>query len=508
MGMLSGKCGGTMGTRAVVIGAGFGGLAAAIRLRAMGYETEVLEAGHQAGGRARVFHRDGFTFDAGPTVLTAPHLVDELFRLLGRRREDYAQLTPISPLYRVSFPDGTHFDYEGTDEALERQVRDLSPTDVHGYRQLSDHARRIFEVGYLQFADRPFHRLEDMLKIVPDLVSVRGYRSVHALVASYIKDERLRQVFTFEPLLIGGNPLRAPAIYLLIHWLERQWGVHYVLGGTGRLVEGLVRLLHEFDVPVRLGAAVERIATDGGRVTGVHLESGEFVPADLVVCNADPTRVYARMLDRKHLRTARFTRLLRQRHSASLFVGYFGTRRQFPHCKHHTIFLDSEYRNLLRDIFDRRVLSGRYALYLHAPSRTDPTVAPEGCDAFYVLAPVPNQLSEIDWSTAAEETFDRILDVLEARCLPGLRDSLVTQFAVDPRYFEGELRSHVGAAFGLEPTLTQSAYFRYHNAAPGIAGLFFVGASTHPGAGIPGVLCSAKVLERVVPRPPHRSSSN
>jgi phytoene desaturase len=488
-----------MTQRAIVIGAGFGGLAAAVRLRKKGYQVEVLEAGPQPGGRARVFQRDGFTFDAGPTVVTAPYLFDELFELLGRKREDYVRFVPVNPFYRVAFPDGAHFDYVGDEATLLEQIHTLSPQDVDGYRKLAAHAQRIFDTGYSQLADKPFGRLSDMLRITPDLLRLSGHRSVYDVVARYIQDERLRQVFTFEPLLIGGNPMRAPAIYLLIHWLERKWGVHYALGGTGAIVQALVRLLREFDVPVRLGAAVSRIDTYGAEVRGVHLESGEYLPADLVVSNADPTLVYSQMLDPRHVGADRAGTARRKRHSISLFVGYFGTRRQYPNTKHHTILLGREYAGLLHDIFDKRTLPRDFSLYLHAPTRSDPRMAPPGCDAFYVLAPVPNQESGLDWQRIGEQYFDRILEVLEARELPGLRESITTRFSVDPRYFETELRSHAGAAFGLEPILTQSAYFRYHNAAPEVKGLYFVGASTHPGAGMPGVLCSAKVLEHVVP---------
>ncbi len=490
-----------MSGRALVIGAGLGGLAAAVRLRSLGYRVEVLEAGEQAGGRARVFERDGFRFDAGPTVVTAPYLFDELFECLGRQRQDYVQFVPVDPFYRVTFSDGSRFDYVRDEKELLAQIESLSPGDVDGYRRLAAHAERIFETGYVRLADKPFGRLGDMLRITPDLVRLSAYRSVYSLVSRYVKDERLRQVFSFEPLLIGGNPLRVPGIYLLIHWLERKWGVHYALGGTGALVQSLVRLLAEFDVPVRLGASVQRIAVEGGAVSGVHLSTGEFLPAKIVVSNADPTIVHTRLIEPKWLRRNTPQRALAKRHSMSLFVGYFGTNRRYPETKHHTIVLGPRYGELLRDIFDRRVLAEDFSLYLHAPGRSDPNMAPDGCDAFYVLSPVPNQQSGIDWESVAEPYFDRILEVLEQRELPGLRQSIVTRFSVDPRYFETELQSHVGAAFGLEPRLSQSAYFRYHNASPDVRGLYFVGASTHPGAGMPGVLCSAKVLERVVPSP-------
>lgn len=495
-------------SRAIVIGAGFGGLAAALRLRRRGYEVTVVEAGAQPGGRARVFHQDGFTFDAGPTVITAPYLFDELFELFGRRRQDAVEFLPVDPLYRVTFPDGEHFDYAQGDEPLHEEIRRLSPGDVDGYRRLARHAERIFAVGYEKLADQPFGRVTDMLRIVPDLARLSAHRSVYSLVSSYVKDERLRQVLSFEPLLIGGNPLRVPGIYLLVHWLERKWGVHFAKGGTFALVEAIVRLAVEVGVEVHLRAPVERILVEGGKARGVQLESGQTLRADLVVCNCDPTLVYSKMIDPRQLGAFRARSALGKRQSMSLFVGYFGTNRRFPNLQHHTVVLGPRYQELLSDIFERKVLAEDFSLYLHAPTRTDPTMAPPGQDAFYVLSPVPNLDGRVDWETKAKPYFDAILETLEAREMPGLRESISTRFSVDPRYFRDELRSHQGAAFGIEPTLRQSAYFRYHNRSSDVGDLYFVGAGTHPGAGLPGVLCSAKVLERVVPDAPHHAGQS
>lgn len=496
-----------MRTRAIVVGAGFGGLAAAIRLAARGYAVTLVEAGDQPGGRARVFERDGFTFDAGPTVITAPYLFDELFELVGRRREDYVDFLPVDPFYRVTFEGGDHFDYVGEEERLLAEIERINKSDVDGYLRMAEHARKIFDVGYTQLADRPFGRVSDMLRIVPDLARLSGHRSVFSLVSRYVQDPRLRQVFSFEPLLIGGNPLQVPGIYLLIHWLERKWGVHYARGGTGALVRALVRLAGELGVELRLQSPVERILVEHGSARGVELASGEQLRAELVVANADPTRVYGQLLEPRHLRKNTPSSVRRKQQSMSLFVGYFGTKVRYPDVKHHTVVLGPRYEELLRDIFDRKTLADDFSLYLHAPGRSDPNMAPPGRDAFYVLSPVPNQTSGIDWATESDAYFDKILEVLEARELPGLRDQIVTRFSVDPRYFEGELRSHQGAAFGLEPRLTQSAYFRYHNASPDVRDLYFVGASTHPGAGLPGVLCSAKVLDRLLPAAKRRATS-
>jgi len=486
--------------KAVVIGSGFGGLAAAIRLRARGYDVLVLEALDRPGGRARVLERDGFRFDAGPTVITAPYLLHELFDLVGRDSSDYFELVPVDPFYRILFADGTSFDYVGDEDRLLAQIEALSPPDVDNYRRLAAQAERIFDVGYSRLADQPFHSWKTMARVIPAMVRLKSYRSVHGLVASHIRDERLRQALTFESLLVGGNPFQAPSIYLLIHWLERKWGVHFALGGTGSIVAGLVRLLDELGVAVRTSSPVARIVVRNGRVTGVETEAGTVVAADVVVSNADPSWVYRHMLNGAAGRRGA-GKSRRTRQSMSLFVGYFGTDQVYPELAHHTVVLGPRYQPLLDDIFRRRVLADDFSVYLHAPARTDPAMAPPGRDAFYVLSPVPNTRSGIDWGAETEPYFDRILASLDDRLMPGLRDAVVTRLAMTPADFEGALRSVDGAAFGPEPILTQSAWFRYHNRAPGIDGLFFVGAGTHPGAGVPGVLSSARILDRVVPDP-------
>lgn len=488
------------GRRAVVIGSGFGGLAAAIRLRARGYDVMVLEALDQAGGRARVFERGGFRFDAGPTVITAPYLLDELFALSGRDSRDYYELLEVDPFYRIEYADGSRFEYVGEETRLLREIERLSPADVDGYRRLAEQARRIFEVGYEQLSDRPFDRAVEMARVIPSMIRLGSYRSVYDMVSRHVRDERLRQAFTFEPLLVGGNPFSVTSIYLLIHWLERKWGVHYARGGTGSIVRGLVRLLDEMGIELRLCSPVARIESRGGRVSGVVTEGGEAIRADIVVSNADPSFVYGRMMPEPVARRTR-RRARRTRSSMGLFVGYFGVRGTYPELAHHTIVLGPRYEGLLRDIFRHRVLARDFSLYLHAPARTDPGMAPPGHDAFYVLSPVPNNRSGIDWSREAEPYFDRILAELERRVMPGLRDRLVVRDVLTPADFERDLRSVDGAGFGPEPLLRQSAWFRYHNRSPYLDGLFFVGAGTHPGAGVPGVLSSAKVLDRIIPAP-------
>ena len=486
--------------QAVVIGAGFGGLAAAVRLRALGWRVTVLEALDQPGGRARVFRRDGFTFDAGPTVITAPHMLAELFALLGKDPRDYYRLVPVDPFYRILFHDGSTFDYVGDEERLCAQIARFDPRDVDGYRRLARAAERIFDAAFTGLADQPFDRAGDMLRVIPAMIRMQSWRSVHDLVARHIRDERLRQAFSFETLLVGGNPFRVPSVYLLIHWLERKWGVHFALGGTTSVVDGLCRLLRESGVEIRLSTAVAGIETRGGRVVGVRTEQGERIACAMVVSNADPSWLYGRMLPGARVRRHSPRAIARVRQSRSLVVGYFGARRTWPELAHHTVVMGPRYRGLLDDVFQHRRLADDFSLYLHAPTRTDPSLAPPGCESCYVLSPVPNLRAGIDWDREAPRYFDRILASLEQRLLPGLRASLATSFSMTPADFATTLRSVDGAAFGPEPVLTQSAWFRYHNRSPDVQGLYFVGAGTHPGGGIPGVLSSAKVLERLLRR--------
>jgi len=486
--------------RAVIVGAGLGGLAAAIRLRVMGYRVTVLEALAQIGGRARAWQRDGFTFDAGPTVITAPYLIDELFALGGWDRREHVELVPLDPFYRILFPDGSRFDFVGDEERLLNQISAFDRRDVDGYRRLAKNARQIFDVGYGQLADQPFHRFRDMLRVLPAMARLRSDRSVYDAVARHIHDERLRQVFSFESLLVGGNPFETTSIYLFIHWLERKWGVHYARGGTHALIRAMADLLASLGVDVRTTAAMREVIVERGRVHGVRVEdaSGERMePADIVVCNADPSTVYRENIATRWrpLATRR-----RMRQSMGLFVAYFGTTATYPELAHHTVVMGPRYRGLLDDIFNGRVLSDDCSLYLHAPTRTDASMAPAGHEAFYVLSPVPNSRADIDWRREAPRYYDRIMSVLEERVLPHVKTRTVSVSWMTPDDFAGDLRSTDGSAFGPEPILTQSAWFRHHNKSP-IDGLYFVGAGTHPGAGIPGVLNSAKVLERIVPRP-------
>jgi phytoene desaturase len=484
---------------ALVIGSGFGGLAAAVRLGARGYRVTVLERLDAPGGRAFVHRQDGFTFDAGPTIVTAPFLLEELWRLCGRRLADDVELRPIEPFFRMRFDDGTTFDYSGDDATMRAAIARLSPADVAGYDRFMQAAADIFKVGFEELGDVPFQSWTDMVRILPDMVRLSSYRTVYGLVARHFQDPRLRTAFSFQPLLIGGNPFTVTAIYALITHLKHRWGVTFAMGGTGALVQGLVRLIEGQGNRVRLGADVGTITVDGGRATGVALTTGERIAADVVVANADSAWTYRHLLPAAARRRWTDRRIERARYSNGLFVWYFGTRRRYPDVAHHTIVLGPRYRELLRDIFARQTLAPDFSLYVHRPTATDPSMAPPGCDAFYALAPVPHLGGTTDWRTAAEPFRRAVQARLAETLLPGLDAEVVTSRVATPQDFHDRLKSFRGAGFGLEPVLWQSAWFRPHNRSEDVDRLYLVGHGTHPGAGLPGVLSSARILDRVVP---------
>lgn len=486
-------------SRAIVMGSGFGGLAAAVRLINKGYQVTILEAMDQLGGRAAVFREAGYTFDAGPTVITAPYLLEELFTLLGEDPSAYFKLLPIDPFYRIQFDDGSRFDYVGDEERILANIKALSPDDVDGYRRLAKHAKEIFDVGYTKLADEPFDTLSSMLRVAPDMLRLENYRSVYGLVSKYIKDPRLRQAFSFEPLLVGGNPTSITSIYLLIHWLERKWGVYFAKGGTTALVSAFRALLEKKGATIETGASIAKIKVDNHQVTGVITKDEREFACDLLVCNGDPVRVYRDMIDPRWRRKHTDGSLARKSHSMSLFVAYFGAKKTYPELCHHTILLGPRYKELLKDIFSYKVLADDFSLYLHAPTRTDASMAPDGHECFYVLSPVPNAESGIHWPDVEQRYRDKIYRWLDSHHLSGLLDNMTVNFSITPDYFQNTLQSEKGAAFGIEPSFRQSAYFRFHNRSEDVDGLYFVGANTHPGAGVPGVLNSAKVLDKVIP---------
>lgn len=485
--------------RVVVIGAGLGGLAAAVRMACKGHRVTLVDRLPTLGGRARTFRRDGFVFDAGPTVIKAPFLLDELFALAGRRREDYVEMLPVDPFYRVRFSDGLTFDCCGDLDRTLAQVRAISPRDEKGFLDLLAMSERIFEKGFTELSDVPFDSVMDMVRIVPAMARLRSDLTVWQMVSRYVRDDHLRQAFSFHPLLVGGNPFRTTSIYLLIHYLERKWGVWFPKGGTGAMIAALGRLLEELGVDVRLSAEVEEIEVTQGAARGVRLAGGARLPADVVVSNGDPAWVYKRLVAPEHRRHDTDRAIDRKRFSMGLFVVYFGSKQRYPDLAHHTILLGPRYRELISDIFDRKVLARDFSLYLHAPTRTDPALAPPGHDCFYALSPVPNLDAGIDWDEAGPRYRDAILQSLDETVTPGLTGNLTAVDHVTPRYFREDLLSSRGAGFSIEPVLTQSAWFRFHNRSEDVRGLYLVGAGTHPGAGVPGVLCSARVLDRLVP---------
>ncbi|MCA9671045.1 MAG: phytoene desaturase [Myxococcales bacterium] len=487
------------GPLALVIGTGFGGLAAAVRLLSRGYRVRLVEKLDAPGGRAYVYRQDGFVFDGGPTVITAPFLFEELWRLCGREMADDIDLRPVDPFYRIRFDDGQVFHYNGDAANMRREVAKLAPSDVRGYEDYVRFSEEIFKVGFEKLAHVPFNSWQSMARIVPSMMRLKSYRTVYGLVSQFVKDERVRQVLSFHPLLVGGNPFSTTSIYTLIAYLERKWGVHFPMGGTGALVRGLVKLIEQKGGEIVYNAEVERIMLEGRRACGVQLRDGRQLRADLVVSNADSAYTYRNLLPPEFKRRWTPQKVDRARFSMSLFVWYFGTDRKYDDVAHHTILLGPRYKGLLDDIFRRHRLAPDFSLYLHRPTATDPSLAPSGCDGFYVLSPVPHNDSGVDWSTQAEPYRRAIERYLERTVMPGLSKHVVTSYMLTPREFEHRLLSVRGAAFSFEPVLTQSAYFRPHNQSEDIEQLYLVGAGTHPGAGVPGVLSSARVLDQIVP---------
>lgn len=484
---------------AIVIGSGFGGLALAIRLQSAGYATTVLEGRDKPGGRAYVFHDKGFTFDAGPTVITDPGCLEELFALSGRRLSDYVEMMPITPFYQLMWEDGTIFDYVNDQAELDRQIAARSPKDVEGYRHFLAYSKDLMTEGYVKLGHVPFPDFRSMIRVAPQLISLESYRSVYSKVSQYIEDEKLRQAFSFHSLLVGGNPFSTSAIYALIHALEREWGVWFPKGGTGALIGAMVKLLEDLGGRIELSTSVERIETANGRVTGVTTANGKRHSADVVASNADVVHTYEKLLAHEPRAAATARSLKRKRFSMSLFVIYFGLNRQHPAMKHHIVLFGQRYRELIAEIFKGPKVPEDFSLYLHAPSVSDPSLAPPGCSAYYVLSPVPHLgRADVDWATEGPRYRDRILAYLEERVLPGLSRDLVTCRIFTPADFKTELNAHLGSAFSLEPVLHQSAYFRAHNEDKRIGGLYLVGAGTHPGAGMPGVVGSAKATARII----------
>ncbi len=490
------------GRKVAVIGSGFGGLAAAIRLQAAGYSCVLYEARDKLGGRAYVYEKDGFRFDGGPTVITAPHCIEELFEVAGKNMADYVELMPVTPFYRLLWEDGDQFDYDNDGDKMLSQIRARSDRDAAGYERFLAYSKRVFLKGYEELAATPFLRFYDMVRVAPDLARLRADRSVYATVAKFIEDEHLRQAFSFHSLLVGGNPFDTSAVYTLIHYLERRWGVFFPRGGTGALVSGLARLFEDLGGEVRLSEPVDKIdleSTKQGVIHRVTGRSGKRESYDAVVSNADLHHTYSKLYSGVPAAQQMTRKLERLEWSMSLFVLYFATNRVYDDVAHHTVLFGPRYKELLEDIFGGPTLPNDFSLYLHAPAVTDPSMAPPGTSTFYVLSPVPHLgKAKIDWDEVGPRYAERILESLEARVLPGLRQNLATQHFITPNDFQTDLSAYQGSAFSVAPKLTQSAWFRPHNQDPKIPGLYIVGAGTHPGAGLPGVINSAKATTQLI----------
>ena len=484
---------------AIVIGSGMGGLAAAARVSAKGYRVSVLEKLDAPGGRAYVLHQDGYTFDMGPTIITAPYVFEDLWAASGGVLKDDVTIHPCDPFYKISFDDGSVFTYSADPERMREEIARFEPRDVAAYDRFMEASGKIFDVAFAELADKPFHSLTFTLGAMADLVRLGGYRTVYSRISDFFANEKLKIVFSFHPLLIGGNPFTTTAYYCLIAHLESKYGVHYAEGGTGALVRGLVGLIEKNGGSVRCNAEVSRILVENGRACGVELASGEAIKSDIVISNADAAWTYGKLL--KDHKRKRWTdrKLSKAAYSMSLFVWYFGTNRTFEDVGHHTMVLGPRYKGLLDDIFTHHTHAEDFSLYLHRPTASDPSLAPEGCDAFYVLAPVANLKSGVDWEECAEKVRKAIEERLEETLMPGLGEAIVTSHHISPVDFKDRLLSYEGAAFAMEPKLFQSAWFRPHNKSEEVDGLFLVGAGTHPGAGLPGVVSSAKVVADMIP---------
>ena len=484
--------------KSIVIGSGFGGIAAALRLRAKNHDVTLIEKQKDLGGRARVFKKNGFTFDGGPTVITAPYLINELFELFNKNPKEYIEIIPLKTWYRFIFEDGMKFDYSGNEGEMKMQIEKVNKEDVKGYENLVKFTKKIFDKGFLELSDVPFDKPLFMIKQLPALINLKSYKSVYSLVSSYIKNEKLRRLLSMHPLLVGGNPFTTTSIYGLILYLEKKWGIHYSMGGTGNIIKGLERLMIEEKIKILKDSEVTSINLNQNKIKSVTINNQKEFDADNVICNADPPAVYEKMLINKKKNNFFNWKKKRMDYSMGLFVYYFGTKKVYEDVEHHTIKFGNKYKEHLQDIFDKKKLNEDISYYLHRPSATDKSMAPKGHDCFYVLVPVPNNQSGIDWSIEGDKIKNLVIDKMEKSLLPNLRENIVEDFYLTPDYFEKELNTKYGSGFSIQPKFSQSAYFRFHNKSEVCDGLYFVGAGTHPGAGVPGVLSSAKVLDKIL----------
>mgnify|MGYP000081710599 FL=1 len=482
----------------IVIGSGFGGIAAALRMKAKGYAVTLIEKHPDLGGRARVFKKEGFTFDAGPTVITAPNLLEELFGLFNKNISDYVKIIPLKLWYRFVFDDKSSFDYSGDEELMKKEIEKYAIDDFVGYQKLVKLTEKIFDKGFTELSSKPFNNISFMLKQVPALLKLKSYKSVYELISTYISDNKLRKIFSMHPLLVGGNPFTTTSIYTLILFLEKKWGIHYSLGGTGNLVKAFEKLMKEEKIEIIKNSTVTELTNLNNQIVSVTVNNKDVLKADYIICNSDPPNVYKNLIKPNNYGFLFNKKIERMNYSMGLFVYYFGSKKQYNDVAHHTICFGKSYKDHLNKIFEKKELSEDISYYLHRPTATDPSMAPPGQDCFYVLVPVPNNLSNINWHKEGEKFKQLIINKMSEQILPNLRENITADFYVTPDYFENDLSTLHGSGFSIQPKFTQSAYFRFHNKSEIFNNLYFVGAGTHPGAGIPGVISSAKVLDELL----------
>ena|SRR5210317_10455 len=482
----------------IVIGSGFGGIAAALRMKAKGYAVTLIEKHPDLGGRARVFKKEGFTFDAGPTVITAPNLLEELFALFNKNISDYVKIIPLKLWYRFVFDDKSSFDYSGDEELMKKEIEKYAIDDFVGYQKLVKLTEKIFDKGFTELSSKPFNNISFMLKQVPALLKLKSYKSVYELISTYISDNKLRKIFSMHPLLVGGNPFTTTSIYTLILFLEKKWGIHYSLGGTGNLVKAFEKLMKEEKIEIIKNSSVTELTNLNNEIVSVTVNNKDVLKADYIICNSDPPNVYKNLIKPNNYGFLFNKKIERMNYSMGLFVYYFGSKKQYNDVAHHTICFGKSYKDHLNKIFEKKELSEDISYYLHRPTATDPSMAPPGQDCFYVLVPVPNNLSNINWHKEGEKFKQLIINKMSEQILPNLKENITADFYVTPDYFENDLSTLHGSGFSIQPKFTQSAYFRFHNKSEIFNNLYFVGAGTHPGAGIPGVISSAKVLDELL----------
>ena len=486
-----------MTKKAIVVGSGFGGIASSLRLKALGYDVTLLEKLEQLGGRARVFKKKGYTFDAGPTVITAPFLFDELFNLFSKKRENYVKFKRLDPMYNFYFNQNKKsFNYFDKVEDSLKEIAKFDPKDVEGYKNLLKMSERIYKVGFDKLSFTPFHNFFFMIRQIPSLIKLKSYLTVFQLVSKYIKNEQIKQALSIQPLLLGGNPLETTSIYNLIHYLERKWGVHYAMGGTGAIIRAFEKLMNEEKIKINKNTDVKEIIFKNNKAIGVKAQNGRELFGEKIILNCDPAYAYKHIIKKKKKWSDK--KIDKLDFSMGLFVIYFGTKKKYNKIAHHTIWMGKRYEGLLKDIFNKKILADDFSLYLHRPTATDKSMAPKNCDSFYVLSPVPNLKSGIDWNVTGLNYRKKILKALEKTILPNLNENLTVCFHMSPEDFKKDYHSLYGSGFSISPIFRQSAWFRFHNQSESFENLYFVGAGSHPGAGVPGVISSAKVLENIL----------